>query len=94
MSQPQWIRRIKEQAKKKSVLLVEGNTDVRILGYFLNQVSPRWDAKIVVRSANRKSQVIEGIKYREKPRLSTLTGLGSAWCDVACDTKQASRVTV
>jgi len=64
MSQPQWIRRIKEQAKDKAVLLVEGNTDLHILGYFLNQVSPNWDAQIVMRSANRKSQVIEGIKYR------------------------------
>lgn len=62
MSKPRWLKQVEEKAVAKPVLLVEGNTDLRILSYFLEQVSPGWAAQIVMLPAKRKSKVIEGIQ--------------------------------
>lgn len=62
MSKPRWLKQVEEKAVVKPVLLVEGNTDLRILSYFLEQVSPGWAAQIIMLPAKRKSQVIEGIQ--------------------------------
>lgn len=62
MSYPKWVQEIEDRAGGKSVLLVEGDVDTRILAYFLDQVSPEWEARTILRSAGHKSRVIEGVK--------------------------------
>lgn len=61
MSKPKWLRVIENRAGGKPVLLVEGNTDIRIIAYFLGQVVTTWNTNIVLLPAQRKSQVIEAI---------------------------------
>ena len=55
MSKPKWLREIENQAGEKPVLLVEGNTDIRVIAYFLGQVSATWNTEIVLLPAQRKS---------------------------------------
>ncbi len=61
MSKPKWLREIENEAGEKPVLLVEGNTDRRILAYFLEQVFATWNVHLVMLSAKGKSQVIQAI---------------------------------
>ncbi|MDM8520183.1 DUF4435 domain-containing protein [Anaerolineales bacterium HSG6] len=61
MSSPKWLQNIESRAGKKPVLLVEGNTDIRVLSYFLDQISPRWSTNVVLLPAQRKSQVIKAV---------------------------------
>lgn len=61
MSKSGWLKKIEEKAGGKPVLLLEGNTDIRILSYFLEQVSPGWQTGKAILSAGKKSQVIEAV---------------------------------
>ncbi|MDM8525179.1 hypothetical protein QUF80_17550 [Desulfococcaceae bacterium HSG8] len=55
------MKKIEDDAGGKPVLLVEGNTDIRILSYFLEQVSPGWQTGKAILCAGKKSQVIDAV---------------------------------
>ena len=59
---PEWIKRIERAAGGKGVLLVEGDTDIRMLAYFLESISPDWNARFGLFSANSKQNVLKAIK--------------------------------
>ena len=62
MSKPEWLQDLEARSGGRTVLLVEGNVDTGILAHFLTQISPGWDARIVLLPARFKSRVIEAIR--------------------------------
>ena len=62
MSNPEWLQDLEARSGGKTVLLVEGNIDTGILAHFLTQISPGWDARIVLLPARFKSRVIKAVR--------------------------------
>lgn len=58
---PLWLRDVESRAAGKHVLLVEGNDDVTLLGYFLTQHSPGWETRLVMLPAHGKQRVESGV---------------------------------
>ncbi|MCX6032517.1 MAG: hypothetical protein NT169_24895 [Chloroflexi bacterium] len=62
MSQtPRWVRDIESLARGLPVLLVEGEDDVTLLGYFLGQHAPGWQQRLYLAAANGKGHVVSGV---------------------------------
>ncbi len=56
------FQQIKNEAGQKSVILVEGASDVFVLSYFFNQMGVGWDAGVLVKAAGDKNRVQKWVK--------------------------------
>jgi hypothetical protein len=56
-----WLERIERERGTRQVVLVEGRDDVVLLGHFLSQHDPAWDARLYLTAAEGKRRVVQGV---------------------------------